>query len=51
MFFVTNEWAQQARVFAPGRLFQPNVMSENKAVAYPNPSKIAFQVLHTRVGY
>jgi hypothetical protein len=26
IFFIINEWAREARVFFPGKPFQPNVM-------------------------
>jgi hypothetical protein len=34
-FFVTYEWAKQARVFVPGRPFQPRQMFASKGGDYP----------------
>jgi hypothetical protein len=31
IFFVTYEWAKQARLFVPGRLFQHGLMFGSKA--------------------
>ncbi len=34
-FIVTYEWAKYARVFVPGKLFQPSVMFASKARSLP----------------
>ncbi len=34
-FIVTYKWAQKARLFASGMIFQPSLMFASKAIAYP----------------
>jgi len=36
IFFVTCEWAQQARVFVPGKPYQQSLMFVGKAGAFPS---------------
>ncbi len=45
---VSYEFSLLARVFVPGKPFQPSLMFAGKAVAYQ--SEAPFKVLHSRIG-
>ncbi len=45
IFLVTYKGAQYARVFVPGRLFQPSIMFASKAGAYLSETSFTCSIL------